>query len=394
MLEWSCVLSARKLVRDAVVSKEYFLAFHPSGYDGFSYMAIWQRPTADTLLAAHLRGELERGRWSGKMPGVIRLARELGAARNTVESALRELEHEGFLVSQGPGSGRLIATAGAAKQTTGLRIGILPYEAADRGQPHLILLQNQLKEAGHVAEFTQKTLLDLRRDMRRVAAMVERHDADAWVVVSGSKEVLEWFAKRPTPVFALFGRRRDVPIAAGGPDKAPTIREVVRRLCGLGHRRIVLFVRSERRLPEPGAKERAFLEEMERHGISTGPYHLPDWVETPEGFLRSLERLYGMTPPTALIFDESFLFTAALQCLTQRGILTPRDVSLICCDPPSEDLAWIRPSAAHIRWDHGSLVRRIIQWADNVSYGRKDLRQTETVAEFVDGGTIGPAKEK
>jgi len=353
-------------------------------------MAIWQRPAADTLLAAHLRGELGRGRWSGRMPGVIRLARDLGAARNTVERALRELERDGLLAPQGHGRGRVIVDAGAVKRTVGLRVGFLPYEASDRGLPYLIDLQHQLTEAGYVAEFARKTLLDLRRDVDRVAAMVEGDDADAWVVVGGPQDVLEWFGERRIPVFALFGRRRGLPIAGGGPDKVSSMRGVVRRLCGLGHRRIVHFVRGERRKPQPGAKERAFLEELAEHGIATGAYHLPDWEESPEGFLHSLDSLFAATPPTALILDEGFLFAAAQQHLAHCGILAPRDVSLVCCDPPEAALAWLRPSAAHIRWDHRPLVRRIVRWAENVSHGRKDLRQTETAADFVEGGTIGP----
>jgi DNA-binding LacI/PurR family transcriptional regulator len=355
-------------------------------------MKIWQKPTAETLLAAHLRGELERGRWSGKMPGVILLARELGAARTTVERALRELEREGLLAAQGQGYGRVIVEADAAKRRAGLRIRFLAYEASDRGTPYLIDMQTQLEAAGHVADFAQKTLLDMRRDVGRVAAMVEESEADAWAVVSGPQEVLEWFAARRVPAFALFGRRRGVPIAGGGPDKVPAMRTMVRSLCELGHRRIVLLVRSERRKPQPGGKERAFLEELAAHGIDTGAYHLPEWEETPEGFLDALERLFASTPPTALILDEGFLFVSARQHLAQAGILTPRDVSLVCCDLPDATLAWMRPGAAHIRWDHRPLVRRIVRWADHVSQGRKDLRQTDIQAEFVEGGTIGRAR--
>ena len=286
----------------------------------------------------------------------------------------------------------MIARAGAAKRSTGLRVGILPYESSDRGLPFLIEMQHQLEDAGHMVDLSQRTLLDLRRDVKRVAAMVEGFQADAWVVLGGSIEVLEWFAERPVPAFALFGRRRGVKIAGGGPDKLPAMRAVVRRLHELGHRRIVLYVRSERRNPEPGAMERAFLAEMAEHGISTGGYHLPDWEETPEGLMHSLDLLYSMTPPTALILDEGFLFAAAQQHLAQRGVLAPRDVSLICCDPPDASLAWIRPPMAHIGWDHRRIVRRIVQWVDQVSHGREDVRQTDIPAEFVEGGTIGPVR--
>ncbi|OYV00601.1 MAG: hypothetical protein CFE26_23795, partial [Verrucomicrobiales bacterium VVV1] len=61
-------------------------------------MSDWRRLSTASQLALHLRAELERGRWTGRMPGVIRLASELGIARNSVEAALHELEREGLLI--------------------------------------------------------------------------------------------------------------------------------------------------------------------------------------------------------------------------------------------------------------------------------------------------------
>lgn len=354
-------------------------------------MSDWQRLPATSQLAAHLRGELERGRWSGRMPGVIRLARELGAARTTVEVALKALEREGLLAPQGQGRGRLIASAAA--RSTGLRVGILLHEASDLSVPYMIDLQHRLAGKGNTVVIAPKTLLELGQNVERVARMAEGMAVDAWVVEAGSQSVLQWFAAQKTPAFALFGRRREIPIAGAGPDKGPVMREVVRRLVSLGHRRIVLFVRAERRHPAPGRLERAFLEELAAQGISTGTYHLPEWEETPEGLVSSLDRLLGVTPPTCLIFDEGFAFAAAQQHLAQRGILAPRDVSLVCCDPPPSALSWMRPSMAHIRWDHRSLVRRILRWlSTDVAEGRRGLRQSDIRAEFVEGGTVGASQ--
>lgn len=350
-------------------------------------MSDWQRLSAVSQLAAHLRGELERGRWSGRMPGVIRLARELGAARNTVEAALRGMEREGLLMPQGHGRGRLIAAAGS--QPGGLRVGIMHYEPADRSVPYMIDLQHRLAGTGNRVVIAPKTLIELGRNVERVSRVVEGTEADVWVVLGGSQDLLEWFATQPAPVFALFGRRRQVSIAGAGPDKAPAMRGMVQRLVDLGHRRIVLFVRHEQRHPVPGHLERAFLKELAAQGISTGAYHLPEWEETPEGFLSCLDRLQGVTPPSALIFDEGFIFAAAQQHLAQQGILAPRDVSLICCDPPPSAMGWMRPSVAYIRWDHRPLVRRIVQWVSNMAEGREDIRQLGIRAEFVEGGTVG-----
>ena len=62
-----------------------------------------------------------------------------------------------------------------------------------------------------------------------------------------------------------------------------------RELIGLGHRRIVMLARPRRRLPERGASERAFLDELATGGVAPGPYHLPDWEESIEGFRMCLE---------------------------------------------------------------------------------------------------------
>ena len=110
------------------------------------------------------------------------------------------------------------------------------------------------------------------------------------------------------------------------------------------------------------------------------------------GFQECLESLFRVTPPTALIIDESPFFLAALQFCARKGLRVPQDVSLICTDDDPH-FAWFTPEVAHIRWDRRPVVRRIVRWAANVSRGKTDLRQTLTQAEFVEGGTIGPAKQ-
>jgi len=180
-----------------------------------------------------------------------------------------------------------------------------------------------------------------------------------------------------------------VHVAAIGPDIVTAMRAAAQRLIALGHQRIVALSRRERGT-EPPASDRALLEEMAKHRLPTGPYNLPDWDPTPEGLRRILNELFRVTPPTALVIDEAFLFHAAKEHFAQRGIFAPKDVSLICVDgDPTFD--WCEPSVAHLRWDSRPCVRRIVRWANNVARGKEDLRQTLTKAEFVDGGTVGRA---
>lgn len=324
------------------------------------------------------------------MPGVLRLEKELGVNRKTVEAGLRLLEKEGLLIPQGAGRRRRIALPESAIAKSPLRVAILLYEAADAGLDYIVDLRHQLDQGGQGSVMASKTLRDLNMDMRQISALVTETMADAWVVTAGSRDVLTWFAAQPIPAFALFGRREGLPIAGIGPDKSPAYVAAVRKLLELGHRRISLLVHQERRIPEPGIPEKAAIAELVSHGVHTGPYNLPDWDEDADGFHQRLESLFRTTPPTALILDEAALFFAAQQFLMNRGLRVPGHVSLICTDH-NPYFAWFRPSIAHIRWDSRLVVGRILRWASNVSRGRRDVRQSLTPAEFVPGGTIGPA---
>ena len=152
-----------------------------------------------------------------------------------------------------------------------------------------------------------------------------------------------------------------------------------------------MVAREERRKPYPGLMERTFLDELEAFGIATGAYNLPDWEDCPDGLHDRIDSLFRYTPPTALIIGEVPIYIAVERHLARLGLLTPRDVSLVCLDP-NPFMIWSRPVVSHISWDSGPMIRRIVGWANNVARGKDDRRQSFTKAEFVEGGTIGPVR--
>lgn len=339
-------------------------------------------------VAAHLRTDILRGRWSGAMPGILALGKQLGVNHNTVDAALGLLEDEGLLERQGSGRARrIVAQKGQIKQA--LRIGILLFERADRNLGYFVELLHQLLEAGHVATFAGKTQQDLDMNVKRIARHVRGHEANAWVVCSANRDVLAWFAQQPFPTFAMFGRMAGLPVAGMSPRKNPALIEGMRRLRMLGHRRIVMVTRGVGKFASPSLFEQAFLDELSALGITPGPYHLHDWENTREGFHNCLDSLFRLSPPTALVVCEPALFIAAQQHLAQRGILSPRDVSLIC-DDPSPVFEWCEPTVAHIDWDERPIIHRILRWAGHVAEGKTDHRQSRSKSRFVEGGTIGP----
>lgn len=352
-------------------------------------MARFRILTASEQVAAHLSSEIKAGRWPGCMPGADLLTRELGVGRNTIDAALLHLEKEGMLRNCGAGRRRMVVAHGNAKRGP-LRIRILSYGVRDQTDVVMHDLHYRLEAEGHSAEFSSKSMLNLKMDARRVAAHVERDPADAWVVYGGSREILAWFAESPVPTYALVGRMRGLHIAGVKPDKIPAQRAAIRRLVELGHSRIVRIVRPERVRPVLGMIEQAFLDDLESYGIRTGPYNLAVWQGEAADFRDCLDSLFRLTPPTALFLDEPMLFLAARQHLAGKGVLAPRNVSLIC-DDPDPYFGIFAPSISHISWKPEELARRTVRWVNRIACGHDDRRQTFTKAIFVEGGTIGPA---
>lgn len=340
-------------------------------------------------VASQLREQILKGKLSGEMPGIHQIAKDLAIGSKTVIAALKMLEHDGVLVGQGPRRRRRIVLP-ASFAPRALRVAVLPFDSPARGTDYFIELRHLLEAAGHAPFFPDKTLTEFGINIGRVARFVKKTKADAWVVSAGAREVLEWFAQQETPAFAHFGHRVGLPIAGTGPDKGPAIAEATRRLLAIGHRRISFLCRRQLRLPQPVLAVRTFLGELEAAGVATGAFNMPDWEESKKDFGKLLESLFRSTPPTALILDEPFLYHAAHHHLAGWGLRVPQDVSLICTDA-APDFAWCQPSVAHICWDYRMVIRRIVRWANNVARGKNDRRQTFTKAEFVEGGTIGPA---
>ena len=341
-------------------------------------------------VAQYLRGELMNRVWTGMMPGSGKLAQELGVGPNTVETALGLLEKEGVLVNQGRRRGREITLKAQASKQSKMQISILLGEPSDRHQAHMLELVNALEDEGHSVKLASKTQEEMANNVERIAEFVNVTGADAWIVLAAPREVLQWFEDSKVPSFAFAGRANHVKLPSIAPDKITPLRVAIRRLVKLGHRNIVNLCRPMRRLPKPGLFERAFLEELKTVGIQTGPYHLPDWDENIDDFHRMLDSIFNLTPPTAILIDEGPFVTATLQFCLKKGLQVPEDVSIICTDS-DPSFAWCKPSIAHIHWEIQPIIRRIVQWADDVTLGKKDLKKGFSKAEFVEGGSIGPA---
>lgn len=353
-------------------------------------MKPFKAKTTSEQLAAHLRQEIYRGAVGGTMPGSKQLVRSLGVNSYAVEEALRILEGEGLLVSQGCRKPRRIQLPAHGTQSRLLRIQFLLYDKMDKQAPHILEMQNRLEAAGFSVGYAIKSQSELDYSIKRISRMVIANQADAWIVVGGSREVLEWFCGQDFPAFGLFGFIREFPIAGTGPLSTSAIIQAVDRLHELGHRRIVMLSSQVLLTPKPGRTDQAFLDHMESLGIPTGKYNLPEWDINRWGVCRSLNPLFQTTPPTALMVDMPQSYHAIRDYLARRKLDIPGDISLICQEPDPV-FSFYEPPVSHFDYPIDRWVRRVVQWARNIARGKKDTRQSFSEALFVEGGTIGPA---
>ena len=336
-------------------------------------------------LADTIRGEIEKGRWSGDMPGHKNLASELSANSRTVARALEQLEKECLLQSQGPGRRRKIVQTNARIATR--EVKVILYERGDASDSAIRELRRCLENAGYPFSFAPKSLNELKQDTARVAKMVKMHPTALWIVLVGARPVLEWFSEAKIPALALFGRVAGLAMPGSGLDSLVALQEGLDCLFSLGHKKIVMLTRKERRIPELGRHEQLFLEQLKSQGISSGTYNLPDWEESAEGLRRCLDRLFAVTPPTALFIQDAQLFLAVSRYFTAKRGKDFRQVALIAMDyDPRFD--WCDPPVAHFRWDEQAVVRRVVRWVDSVAKGKEDRRQYVTPTKFVGGETL------
>ena len=332
--------------------------------------------------ASYLRQELSRRRWQGRMPGRDKLARELGVHGSTVERALQQLEQEGLLEKSGPGKARRIVESNQAPaRLPSLTVGVLLYDPGDQTDDYILKLQYELGAAGHRMSFAPRSMSELKFDPGRIAAMITKQAADAWIVYSGSKPILERLLELPCPVFALFGRMSDLPIAGSGTDILAALRETVEVLHSQGHRRIVMLTRTQLMTSGPGLTERTFIEALEQNDLPHSAYNLAEWDNTAAGLKQCLNRLFQLTPPTAIFVDDWMIHNAVQNYLIHEHRMDEQNLCCISMDyHPS--FAWLQPHAPHFYWDPAAVVRHAVTWVRHIGRGRTPVSQKLVKAEL------------
>lgn len=344
---------------------------------------------------AHIREGVREGRWSGKLPGVRPLSRELGVSRESLRNALRRLSEEGLLAEDGPGGARRILRRETPARRDTLRIAILParhmHTESTADRLLILRLMHDLESAGHACVLAPPSWSGDEPTPATLEQLVRDKDADAWMIYQGPRDLLKWFSEQKFPTLALGGNNLALPMAAVGFDYPGAVREATRALLAGGHRRIVFIAPRFARTPTPARPVRTFLDELAAAGVTTGRYNVPDWDESPAGLRSLLVSLFSLTPPSAILTWDGFEASGVLSFLAERKLATPRHVSLVALtnDP---GVVWQNPGVrlANCEQDPEPFIRHCLRWADDAARGRATKHNELLPVRFDSGNTLGP----
>ncbi len=179
-------------------------------------------------------------------------------------------------------------------------------------------------------------------------------------------------------------------------DLSSSVRLSLSHLYGLGHRRIA-FLGGSHEVRSSGERERSFLCEMARLGLSVVTEYRHEAGYAPEdgelGVLKLLSRLPKEQWPTALIAINDLVALGALRQLRRMGLRVPEDMALIGCDnqfftpytdPPLTTVD-LHPA------DHGrSAIQELIGAQGGEPIVFSQIREASLVVRESCGARLGP----
>ena len=178
-------------------------------------------------------------------------------------------------------------------------------------------------------------------------------------------------------------------------DSYPSSRRAVEHLIGLGHRRIGLAMHNVAD-SDHADRRRGYTDALAAAGLTLDPSLV---MELPSGFSAGeqvLDAMLGLPDPVTAIFATNPMTTLGIMRRAQeRGILVPRDLSLVGVDDSDVRLhVWPRLSA--VTQDASALGLEAAHWLTTmIARGDRDAVCRRTIAtSFEVNGTTAPLAAK
>ncbi|WNI22328.1 LacI family DNA-binding transcriptional regulator [Streptomyces sp. ITFR-16] len=177
-------------------------------------------------------------------------------------------------------------------------------------------------------------------------------------------------------------------LSSVGLDDEPAYVEAVRRLAGLGHRRIA-HVEGPQEFRHARRRRAAWETTLRTLGLPVGPV-LPGGFSA-EGGARATRRLLALDePPTAIVYGNDLAATAGLSVAQELGVPVPGRLSVVGYDD-TPLTRYTYPPLASARADARGWGEAAARALDAVLAGEGAAHVDLPPAEFIPRASIGPA---
>lgn len=298
-----------------------------------------QRVSLVLQTAESLREAIASGHWLGYLPGERELCTRLQVSRQTLRSALSELEREG-LVRVTERHRRCIQCSENAAETPRAASRVI---AAISSRPLLamspssIVLVDEMREnlahAGFSLDLHVAPACFSARPMRALDALVNRAPAAAWLLFGSQEPTQTWFMRSGLPCLIVGSCAPGVVLPSVDANYRATCRHAGGMLRRKGHRSIAL-VRPNEAFGGDTESELGVREALS--GDPNAHTHIIRHDGTPQHLKAQLDKAMRLAhPPTAYIVARAVHVITVMMHLLQNGKRIPRDVAVVSRDDES-----------------------------------------------------------
>jgi len=353
-----------------------------------------ERSSLPEQTAGFLRQQLREGVYREVLPSESTLSKRLGVSRSTLRRALAMLEADGT-VSSGQGRRRKISEQAVSdRERSQVRTVafLVPDELENLGTSVIeqvskvrrILAKNRIN-----VETVTSSAHQRRDPAATLKRMVERIQADGWILHLSSPAMQQWFLDHGLRFVVNGSAIDDRRVACVDLDWQAIGRHVMQVLARAGHRQVGCLVRKA-----GGVGTAKFLSGIDE-ATTINPDLSCERVECgsePGDPVVAVTRLLKSTAamPTAWIvqrFADVLELTIELQ---GRGIGIPSGISLVCVeyDPYAHRM---KPVIAHYLRDYEQHSKRLARLMMQVINDNAPPEPTlVSLPDFIAGGSIGP----
>lgn len=269
------------------------------------------------------------------LPAERLLAREYGTSRTTISAVLGTLAEEGF-VEQTRGRGSRILSP--SKRLASCPIAIIHYSGPRKDiWPESVRILHGAQDVLGKLDYPHKPFLEADTDVEKMVETLAGEYSGVLMIETFEREALALALEARCVPLVVANLEVDLNVSATRVDHGAIMREAVRTLTGLGHRRIAFLSRPPTRSFHgkacagyvAGLADANLEVDRELIGVCEGPSAL-------SAYFTAVNLLKLADAPTAFVAARDVFAEGICRAVEETGMTVGREVSVIGFD----DISW------------------------------------------------------